>query len=245
MPIRINLLAEEQYLVEMRRRDPVKRAAWLGGFVVFLALLWWGSLLYGGHHAKQLMAESGVGPIETALSFNLGAGTISEPAAILIQEALAQIGIKVTINKYPSGQMGQALTKKEVAFYYDGSAAWLADTDYFFRIFYQGDTRWNFGGFENAEMAKLVADAPTEATVTDADFLLGYLNPAYFAGGEVKVDVDAARLEADGIQVLSQDLVLKGGRRGPDKIRHDSSAIAAVAVELAQEHRWKGKRRKS
>jgi len=27
-----------------------------------------------------------------------------------------------------------------------------------------------------------------DATVTDADFLLGYLNPAYFAGGEVKVD---------------------------------------------------------
>jgi N-methylhydantoinase A len=33
----------------------------------------------------------------------------------------------------------------------------------------------------------------TEATVTDADFLLGYLNPAYFAGGEVRVDVEAAR----------------------------------------------------
>ena len=32
-----------------------------------------------------------------------------------------------------------------------------------------------------------------EATVTDADFLLGYLDPAYFAGGEVKVDLDAAR----------------------------------------------------
>jgi N-methylhydantoinase A len=32
-----------------------------------------------------------------------------------------------------------------------------------------------------------------EATVTDADFLLGYLNPAYFAGGEVKVDLEAAR----------------------------------------------------
>ncbi len=32
-----------------------------------------------------------------------------------------------------------------------------------------------------------------EATVTDADFVLGYLNAAYFAGGEVKVDMDAAR----------------------------------------------------
>src|SRR5215475_8992894 len=31
-----------------------------------------------------------------------------------------------------------------------------------------------------------------DPTVTDADFLLGYLNPAYFAGGEVTVDMEAA-----------------------------------------------------
>ncbi len=33
----------------------------------------------------------------------------------------------------------------------------------------------------------------TEPTVTDADFVLGYLNPGYFAGGEVTVDLEAAR----------------------------------------------------
>jgi N-methylhydantoinase A len=33
----------------------------------------------------------------------------------------------------------------------------------------------------------------TDATVTDADFLLGYLNPAYFAGGSMQVDIGAAR----------------------------------------------------
>jgi N-methylhydantoinase A len=33
----------------------------------------------------------------------------------------------------------------------------------------------------------------TEPTVTDADFLLGYLNPDYFAGGEVAVDMESAR----------------------------------------------------
>src|SRR5712664_2103977 len=37
----------------------------------------------------------------------------------------------------------------------------------------------------------------TEPTVTDADFLLGYLNPDYFAGGEVTVDIDAARRAVD------------------------------------------------
>ena len=39
MPIRINLLAEAQAAEEMRRKDPVKRAVWIGGFVVFLVLL--------------------------------------------------------------------------------------------------------------------------------------------------------------------------------------------------------------
>jgi N-methylhydantoinase A len=33
----------------------------------------------------------------------------------------------------------------------------------------------------------------TEATVTDADFVLGYLNPDFFAGGAVTVDLEAAR----------------------------------------------------
>lgn len=39
MPIRINLLAEAQAAEEMRRKDPVKRAVWIGGFVVFVVLL--------------------------------------------------------------------------------------------------------------------------------------------------------------------------------------------------------------
>jgi N-methylhydantoinase A len=38
-----------------------------------------------------------------------------------------------------------------------------------------------------------------EATVTDADFLLGYLNPDYFAGGEVAVDMAAALSAVEGL----------------------------------------------
>jgi len=44
MPIRINLLAEAQSAEDLRRRDPVKRAIWIGGFCVALALLWCGKL---------------------------------------------------------------------------------------------------------------------------------------------------------------------------------------------------------
>jgi hypothetical protein len=42
MPIRINLLAEQQAAEEARRRDPVKRAVWIGGFVVAAVLIWIG-----------------------------------------------------------------------------------------------------------------------------------------------------------------------------------------------------------
>jgi hypothetical protein len=40
MPIRINLLAEQQMAEELRRRNPVKLTCWLGGFLVALVLLY-------------------------------------------------------------------------------------------------------------------------------------------------------------------------------------------------------------
>jgi hypothetical protein len=44
MPIRINLLAEAHALEELRRRDPVKRAIWVGICLVLLVLAWSSSL---------------------------------------------------------------------------------------------------------------------------------------------------------------------------------------------------------
>ena len=44
MPIRINLLAEAQAQEEFRRKDPVKRAIWVGAFLVFCMLLWSSSI---------------------------------------------------------------------------------------------------------------------------------------------------------------------------------------------------------
>jgi hypothetical protein len=40
MPIRINLLAEAQAAEEMRRKNPVKRAIWIGSFLVCVVVLW-------------------------------------------------------------------------------------------------------------------------------------------------------------------------------------------------------------
>jgi hypothetical protein len=44
MPIRINLLSEALEAEEMRRRDPVKRAIFAGGFLVVLSLVWFSSV---------------------------------------------------------------------------------------------------------------------------------------------------------------------------------------------------------
>lgn len=41
-----------------------------------------------------------------------------------------------------------------------------------------------------------------QPTVTDANLLLGYLNPAYFAGGAIKLDVDAARAAIEQVAGL-------------------------------------------
>ena len=46
MPIRINLLAETQAAEELRRKDPVKRAIFVAGFLVFLVGLWASTLQF-------------------------------------------------------------------------------------------------------------------------------------------------------------------------------------------------------
>lgn len=107
--------------------------------------------------AKELLAASGhPNGFETTFSFELSVATVAEPVALLLQEALGKIGIKVTIDKVPAGQLGTLLNEKKVPFYFEGSTSFLADPDYFFRVFYYGDTRWNFGAYKNPEFISLV-----------------------------------------------------------------------------------------
>jgi len=53
MPIRVNLLAEAQAAEDLRRRDPVKRAIYIGTFLFVLALAWWSSLQLEAMRAKK------------------------------------------------------------------------------------------------------------------------------------------------------------------------------------------------
>jgi hypothetical protein len=59
MPIRLNLLAEAQAVEEARRRDPVKRAIWIGALLVSLMLVWSSSL-----QLKAMLAKSDLSRLE-------------------------------------------------------------------------------------------------------------------------------------------------------------------------------------
>jgi hypothetical protein len=62
MPIRINLLAEAQAIEELRRRDPVKRAIWIGVALLILILAWSGSL-----QLKAMMARGELNRVASQL----------------------------------------------------------------------------------------------------------------------------------------------------------------------------------
>src|SRR5687767_9933303 len=57
MPIRINLLAEQQSADEMRRRDPVKRVLYVGVALVLLMLVWIGLTEVNLTLAKKELAD--------------------------------------------------------------------------------------------------------------------------------------------------------------------------------------------
>jgi len=65
MPIRLNLLAEAQAAEEMRRRDPVKRAIWVGAILASLMLAWASSL-----QLKAMMAANVVARVEGQMNSN-------------------------------------------------------------------------------------------------------------------------------------------------------------------------------
>lgn len=123
--------------------------------------------------ARDLLADAGLERgFETTFSFNAGDATIAEPIALLLQEGLAAVGIKVTIEKVTAAQWSTALTEKKVPFYVESSAAWFNDPDYFFRIFFQGDWRWNFGSFVNADLAAILEKARWETDKAVYDRLM-------------------------------------------------------------------------
>jgi peptide/nickel transport system substrate-binding protein len=89
--------------------------------------------------AKQLMREAGqAAGFETTLSFDQGFATTNEPIALLIQEALLQLGVRVTLNKIPGAGWRGALLKKDLPLVLNSFGGWLNYPEYFFFWAYHG-----------------------------------------------------------------------------------------------------------
>ncbi|AFT72649.1 ABC transporter extracellular solute-binding protein [Alloalcanivorax dieselolei B5] len=108
--------------------------------------------------AKALMAESGhADGFSVPLSFDLGQADWAEPTALLIQEALGKIGIKVSLNKVPGANWRTvALVEKSLPLHLENFGGWLNTPDYYFYWAYVKGNLFNSSNYDNKEIAGLV-----------------------------------------------------------------------------------------
>lgn len=121
--------------------------------------------------AKQLLAESSYPDgFETTLAFNLGTQEWAEPMCVLIQEALADLGIQVTLEKVPGANFRAVLVEKNRPMIINNFGGWLNYPDYFFFYSYHGqNATFNGSSYQNPELDELV----------DAALRTGPGDPAY------------------------------------------------------------------
>lgn len=118
--------------------------------------------------AKQLLTQAGFADgFETTLSFDLGVAVINEPICVLVQENLAQIGIKVTLNKVPGANWRVELAKKTMPMLLNIFCGWIIFPEYFFFWNYHGqNSLFNTMSNQNPAMDKFIDAARFE---TDPD----------------------------------------------------------------------------
>jgi hypothetical protein len=119
--------------------------------------------------AKALLAEAGYpNGFETTLSFDLGFAGVNEPLCVLVQESLAQIGIKTTINKIPGANWRTELNKKVLPLYTNVFSGWLDYPEYFFIWCYDGkNSIFNTMSYQSKAMDDFIHGAVDAAAVGD------------------------------------------------------------------------------
>jgi peptide/nickel transport system substrate-binding protein len=119
--------------------------------------------------AKALLAEAGYpNGFETTISFDLGFAGVNEPLCVLVQESLAQIGIKCTINKIPGANWRTELNKKVLPLYTNVFSGWLDYPEYFFIWCYHGkNSIFNTMSYQSKETDAFIDGAVTAAASGD------------------------------------------------------------------------------
>ena len=120
--------------------------------------------------AKALLAQSGVGAINTTISFDLGDAVNCEPIAELIQESLGHIGIATTINKVPGANWRTELTKKTMPLFTNVFSGWLDYPEYFFYwCYHSGKSIFNTMDYQSPQMDTFIDGARAAAATGDWD----------------------------------------------------------------------------
>lgn len=107
--------------------------------------------------AKEYMAKSAYpNGFETTLSIATDLSSWMEPAALLIQEAVAKLGITTTIEKIPGANWRTAsLVDKKLPFHLENFGGWLNTPDYYFFWAYQKGHLFNSSNYFNPEVEEL------------------------------------------------------------------------------------------
>jgi peptide/nickel transport system substrate-binding protein len=115
--------------------------------------------------AKALLSEAGLaGGFETTISIDLGDATQSEPTAVLLQNSLAELGVKTRIEKIPGANFRNAMLEKNRPIHIASFGGWLNYPDYYFFWGYHGQNAlFDTMSYQNPDMDKLIDAARFEA----------------------------------------------------------------------------------
>jgi peptide/nickel transport system substrate-binding protein len=148
--------------------DKVEEAAWPQPFPYTTDL----------DKAKALMKEAGLEQgLDTTLALDTGTATVGEPTALLIQESLAKIGVRVTVDKIAGANWRTTLNKKELPMALNRFSGWLDYPEYyFFWNFHGNNSIFNISVYKNPAMDALIDKArfstdPAEYDKAVKDFI--------------------------------------------------------------------------
>lgn len=118
--------------------------------------------------AKALLAEAGYAAgFETKIALDQSLTDPGEPIALLAQEALGQIGIKLIIEKIPGSNWRASLLKKDLPMVVNNMGGWLNYPEYFFFWAYHGQNAvFNTMSYKNPRVDALVDSARRETNAT-------------------------------------------------------------------------------
>ena len=128
--------------------------------------------------AKALMQEAGLAQgLDTSFALDVGTATVGEPTAVLIQESLTKIGVRITIEKIPGANWRTTLNKKELPMVLNRFSGLLDYPEYYFFWNLHGNNSiFNISAYKNEAMDRLIdrarfSDDPAEYDKSVKDFV--------------------------------------------------------------------------